>query len=91
MSTNFNFLKQNKLFESFAEQAMEAEKSLTISSSTSAILARRALELAVRWVYAYDKDLKLPYRDNISSLIHEESFRRIKEPRLFPKIKYTIK
>lgn len=91
MSTNFNFLKQNKLFESFAEQAMEAEKSLTISSSTSAILARRALELAVRWVYAYDKDLKLPYRDNISSLIHEESFRRIIEPRLFPMLKYTIK
>ena len=50
MSTNFDFLKKDKQFRSFSEQAAEAEKSLMISSATSAILARRALELAVRWV-----------------------------------------
>lgn len=47
-NTNFDFLKQDNIFEGFAEQAIEAERSLQISTSTCAILCRRALELAVR-------------------------------------------
>lgn len=90
MSTNFDYLLQKKQYTDFARQAVEAEKSLTISPATCAILTRRALELAVRFVFSYDSDLSLPYRDNISSLIHEDSFRKIIEPRLFPMLKYTI-
>ena len=89
--TNFDFLKKNKDFDSFAEQAIEAEKGLSISASTVAILARRALELAVRWLYITDSDLKLPYRDNLSSLIHEYSFQTTIEPKLFPLIKYIVR
>lgn len=89
--TNFDFLKKNKEFKSFADQAIEAEKGLTISTSTVAILARRALELAVRWLYVTDPDLILPYRDNLSSLVHEPSFQATIEPKLFPLIKYIIK
>lgn len=89
--TNFDYLKNNKRFASFSEQAVEAERSLTISPATSAILARRALELAVRWVYVNDNELELPYRDNISSLIHEPSFQNLIETRLFSMLKYTIK
>ena len=88
--TNFDFLKKNKEFASFAEQAIEAEKGLAVSSSTVVILARRALELAVRWLYVTDSDLTLPYRDNLSSLIHEHSFRAMIEPKLFPLIKYIV-
>jgi len=91
MCTNFDFLKQNKQYSSFADQAIEAEKSLLVSSATGAILSRRALELAVRWVYSFDNALILPYQDNISSLIHEHSFQNIIEPNLFPMIKYVIK
>lgn len=91
MSTNFDFLKKDKQFRSFSEQAAEAEKSLMISSATSAILARRALELAVRWVYINDGSLHLPYRDNLSSLIHESSFRSIIEPGLFPMLRFIVK
>lgn len=91
MCTNFDFLKENKQYASFTEQAVEAEKSLLVSSATCAILSRRALELAVRWVYSYDNALILPYQDNISSLIHEYSFRNILEPSLFPMIKFIIK
>jgi type I restriction enzyme R subunit len=90
MCTNFDFLKKNKQYSSFSEQAIEAEKSLLISSATCAILSRRALELAVRWVYSFDNALVLPYQDNISSLIHEYSFQNIIEPSLFPMLKYTI-
>ena len=90
METNFDYLLEKNEYSSFAQQAVEAEKSIAISPATCAILSRRALELAVKFVYAHDAALKLPYQDNVSSLIHETSFRNILEPRLFPMLKYTI-
>lgn len=91
MNTNFDYLLKEKLYESFSNQAIEAERALIVSPATCAILSRRALELAVRFVYSYDNALHIPYQDNISSLIHEPTFRSIIEPRLFPMIKYVIK
>lgn len=90
METNFDYLLEKSEYASFAEQAVEAEKSIAISPATCAILSRRALELAVRFVFSYDAELSLPYQDNVSSLIHEPTFRNIIEPRLFPMLKYTI-
>ncbi len=90
METNFDYLLEKSEYTSFAEQAVEAERSIAISPATCAILSRRALELAVRFVFSHDADLTLPYRDNVSSLIHEPTFRSIIEPRLFPMLKYTI-
>ncbi len=90
MATNFDYLINNSEYSDFSKAAVEAEKSIAISPATCAILARRALELAVRFVYMYDSDLVLPYQDNVSSLIHEDSFRSIIEPKLFPMLKYTI-
>ncbi len=74
METNFDYLLEKK-YADFAVQAVEAEKSIVISPATCAILSRRALELAVRFVFSYDAELKLPYQDNVSSLIHERTFR----------------
>lgn len=91
MNTNFDYLLKEKLYDSFSNQAIEAERALIVSPATCAILSRRALELAVRFVFSYDNALVIPYQDNISSLIHEHSFRGIIEPRLFPMIKYIIK
>lgn len=91
MCTNFDFLKSKELFQSFAGSSIEAEKSLIVSPATCAILSRRAVELAVKWVYSFDNDLTIPYQDNISSLIHEPTFRQIIEPELFPLIKYIIR
>ncbi len=90
MDNNFEYLLAKKEYSSFAQQAVEAEKSIAISPATCAILSRRALELAVRFVFSHDADLTLPYQDNVSSLIHEPTFRSIIEPRLFPMLKYTI-
>ncbi|MGL4847571.1 MAG: DEAD/DEAH box helicase family protein [Clostridium sp.] len=91
MCRNFEFLKDKSIFKSFSSACLEAEKSILISPATTAILSRRALELAVKWVYGYDRDLVLPYQDNISALIHEESFRDLIDYNLFPMIKYVIK
>lgn len=91
MENNFEYLLAKKEYASFAEQAVEAERSISISPATCAILSRRALELAVRFVFTHDADLTLPYQDNISSLIHEPTFRAIIDQRIFPMLKYTIK
>ncbi|MGG4547753.1 DEAD/DEAH box helicase family protein [Rossellomorea marisflavi] len=91
MLKNFEFLEDKIHFSSFANACLEAEKSLQVSPATCAILTRRALELSVKWVYASDSELKLPYQDNLSSLIHEPTFKSIIEEDLFPLMKYIIK
>ena len=91
MSSNFSFLEQHQQFTSFAHACAEAEKSIAISPSATAILARRALELAVKWLYASDSALKVPYQDNLSSLIHERSFLDLIDQSLFVPIKFIVK
>lgn len=91
MITNFEFLKHKDQFNSFANACLEAEKSLQVSAATCAILTRRALELAVKWLYTSDSELQVPYQDNLSSLIHERTFMSIIDENLFPLMKYIIK
>lgn len=91
MASNFSFLQQNQQFDSFTQACVEAERSIAISPSSTALLSRRALELAVKWLYASDSELKVPYQDNLSSLIHERSFMDMIDQKLFQPIKYIIK
>ena len=44
MGTNFDYLLEKNEYSNFAQQAVEAEKSIAISPATCAILTRRALE-----------------------------------------------
>lgn len=87
---NFDLLIKIGEFESFSETCIEAEKGSILSYANSAILARRALELAVRWMYTNDADLEMPFRDNISSLVNESSFLNIIPEALNPRIRYII-
>nr|WP_243870742.1 DEAD/DEAH box helicase family protein [Bacillus albus] len=91
MPLNFGFLQENKQYKQFASACIEAEKSLVVSPATTVILSRRALELAVKWLYTFDSDLTLPYQDNLSSLIHDHTFLSVIEQELFPQLKYIIK
>ncbi len=88
---NFTFLKKESKYLSFFEACLEAEKSMVVSYATTAILTRRALELGVKWVYSYDNELEVPYRDNLSALIHDYTFRNILDEDLFPKIRFIQK
>ncbi len=90
MCTNFEFLKFKKEFNAFSNACIDAEKSILVSPSTTAILSRRALELAVKWVYSFDEDLGIPYRDNISSLIHSGSFLELIDSEILPLLKFVI-
>ena len=86
--TNFDYLKKHEYYSSFTDACIEAEKSMIVSYGTTAILARRAMELSVKWLYSYDDDLSIPYQDNLSSLIYNYSFRNLIDMRLFDGLKF---
>ena len=56
-----------------------------------AVGCRKALELAVKWVYAADKTMRMPYKDNLQSLIHEPSFRFAVDSNTWGKLPFIIK
>ena len=89
--SNFEFLKQNKIFNNFAESCIEAENGIGLNTVTCSILCRRALELGVKWIYANDNDLKVPYQNNLSALVHDITFKNIIDEKLLKQIEYIIK
>ena len=89
--SNFSFLTENPQYQLFAAAALDAENVLCISPSMSAMAARKAVELAVKWVYAADKSMFRPYQDNIQSLIHETTFRLALDKTTWHNIKTIIK
>ena len=75
--SNFNFLLAEPRFASFAEVAISAERILSIDSAACILNCRRAMEFAVKWMYSVDKDLEMPYQDNLQNLMSSEAFRAI--------------
>ena len=75
--TNFDFLKQTPDFDTFSDVAISAEKLLHIDVDSCVLNCRRAMEFAVKWMYSVDRDLAMPYQDNLVSLMNDEKFRDI--------------
>lgn len=80
--SNFDFILKNKTFKTFAEASVEAEKSISSTNVSCAIMCRRALELAVKWIYANDKELITPYQDNLSSLVYDINFKNMVDEKI---------
>jgi len=57
--------------------AAKAELNALPDPRTSCFYSRRALELAVAWLYTADRTLKRPYDDNLSALINEPTFQML--------------
>lgn len=89
--TNFDFLTSIKEYELFAAAAIEAEKVYATSPAMCAVGCRKALELAVKWVYSADNTMQMPYKDNLQSLIHEPTFRFAVDYNTWGKLPYIIK
>ncbi|MBF0352983.1 MAG: DEAD/DEAH box helicase family protein [SAR324 cluster bacterium] len=83
--SNFAFLA--KEWSELLETAQEAEKNVYLAPRTCCFYSRFTLERAVKWLYKHDPDLHQPYDDNLSALIHEQTFKDNLRPDLFPKIK----
>ncbi|MBE6550550.1 MAG: DUF4145 domain-containing protein [Ruminococcaceae bacterium] len=75
--TNFDFLKTTPDFAAFADVAISAEKILHTDADACVLNCRRAMEFAVKWMYSVDRDLVMPYQDNLVSLMNGEEFRDI--------------
>ena len=55
--TNFDFLKDEPKFKSFADTAIAAERIYSIDESASVLNCRRAMEFAIKWMYSVDSSL----------------------------------
>ena len=86
--TNFDFLKKQPQFDSFANVAISAEKILHIDMEASVINCRRAMEFAIKWMYSVDGSLVMPYQDTLVSLMSTEEFRDIVDPELWRRLNF---
>jgi type I restriction enzyme R subunit len=84
--SNFAFLAAE--FPFLHEAAVEAERQAGVSPTAAAFFAGKTVEIAVKWAFKSDPNLKLPYQDNISALLHEPSFRRAAGEAVFAKARY---
>src|SRR3954465_8689311 len=84
--SNFAFLAAE--FPAVHEAAGEAERQAGGPPTAAACFAGKAVEVAVKWAFRSDPNLKLPYQDNIAALLHEPTFRRAAGDAVFAKARY---
>ena len=88
MLTNFDYLKNDPQFSTFANVAISAEKIILIDPEASILNSRRAMEFAIKWMYSVDSGLEMPYQDNLQSLMNTEEFRQMIGPDLWKRMNY---
>ena len=84
--TNFDYLKQEQKFNSFADVAIAAERILHIDVESSVINCRRAMEFAIKWMYSVDRSLEMPYQENLISLMSTEEFHDLVDDALWKRL-----
>ena len=89
--TNFDFLKNEKKFDGFADAAIAAERILPIDYTASILNCRRAMEAAIKWMYSVDKVLVKPWDDKLVSLMNTDEFRDIVDEDLLRRMDYIRK
>ena len=85
MRSNFDFIIDDGLYD-IKNACIEAEKGLIVTATTCAIMSRKALELAVKWVYGIDGELTIPYQQTLATLIYDRNFKNIIDPGLYKKL-----
>ena len=89
--SSFDFLTKEPDFENFVSTAVTAEKLLHVDVDSCVLGCRRAMEFAVKWMYAVDKALETPYQDNLVSLMSTDEFRDIVDGGLLRRMDYIRK
>ena len=89
--SNFEFLKNKTEYALFASAAIEAERVYTAAPAMCAVGCRKALELAVKWVYSADTTMEMPYKDNLQALVHEPTFRFAVDNQTWGKFPFIIR
>lgn len=89
--TNFDFLKSDARFAPFADAAIAAENLLHIDADSCAINCRKAMELAIKWMYSVDRDLSRPYQETLNAMMTDGKFRDIVGEDVYKRLEYIRK
>lgn len=74
-------------YSSFSPALLEAEASFAVSPSLCALSCRRAMELAVKFIYSIE-NLPAPYSDDLNALISSPDFKALLPNGFMPRIDY---
>lgn len=81
--SNFEFLRAE--FKPLYEPAQRAEQLVHSDPRACCMRTRHALEQAVHWLYANDRDLRLPYDNSLGVLLTQPAFEKLLPPYVFDK------
>ncbi|MGW6870974.1 DEAD/DEAH box helicase family protein [Streptomyces xanthophaeus] len=75
---NFAFLHAE--WPALYDEAIRAERLIHHDPRAACFYARRAVEIAARWMYDKDSSLSEPYKKDLAAMLHEPSFRQLVGP-----------
>jgi type I restriction enzyme R subunit len=75
---NFAFLRAE--WPTLYDEATRAERLIHVDPRTACFYARRAIEIAARWMYDTDSSLHEPYKKDLAAMLHEATFRQLVGP-----------
>ncbi|WP_030734019.1 DEAD/DEAH box helicase family protein [Streptomyces griseus] len=75
---NFAFLRAE--WPALYDEATRAERLIHHDPRAACFYARRAVEIAARWMYDKDTSLSEPYKKDLAAMLHEPSFRQLVGP-----------
>ena len=87
--SNFQFLQQE--FKPLYEPARGAEQLVHSDPRACCMRTRHALEQAVHWLYANDRDLRMPYDNGLGVLLTQPEFERLLPPHIHQKARLIQK
>ena len=80
---NFEFLRAE--FKPLHEPAQRAEQLVHSDPRACCMRTRHALEQAVHWLYANDRDLRMPYDNSLGVLLTQPAFEKLLPPYIYDK------
>lgn len=89
--TNFDFFKKEPKFDSFVDIAISAEKFILFDVEVSIFNCRRAMEMAIKWMYSVETLLERPYQDNLQTLMNTDDFRQMVDTSLWQRLDFIRK
>lgn len=87
--SNFVFLTAE--FRAVKESATKAEGHIMGDPRAACFHTRFALETIVHWLYRYDTSLKMPYDNNLSTLLHTPCLQNLMPEAVFQKARVILK
>jgi len=87
--SNFQFLQAE--FKPLYEPARGAEQLVHSDPRACCMRTRHALEQAVHWLYANDRDLRMPYDNSLGVLLTQPAFEQLLPPHIHQKARLIQK